>query len=108
MTCASIVRPFGGATSPLAEGEEYGSDGIVPGPRAWQRRGRQAAGLAPGALRAPRRGRRAPLGRWVLPEHRLPAEQERNLECESRRLVTPCHAVWERHGPRHGGYGPGA
>src|SRR5262245_56606675 len=84
------------------EGEEHGADGTVRRRRAWQWSGRQAAGLAPGALRAPRGDRGASVGRRVLPKHRLPAQQERDLERECRRLALPRRAVWARDGPRRG------
>ena len=68
------------------------------GPR--QRTGRQVAGLAHGAIGAADRRRGAPMDRRLLSQHRLPAQQERDLEREGRPSCAPRRAV--RHDDRPG------
>src|SRR5262249_47128955 len=79
---AGGLRCSGTGTGPAA------GRGLEPLPQPCRRTG--------GGVRAPRRGRRAPVDRWVLPEHQLPPQQERGLERESRRPAAPRSAVRDR------------
>ncbi len=72
-----------------------------------QRRGWQVPGLAPGQGRAAGRGGRAPLDRRLLPQHQLPAEQERDLERRDRPSRPARRSVRHRDRPGRGGHGPG-
>ena len=57
--------------------------------RPGQRRGRQAPRLDAGLAGEAGGGRRAAVRRRVLPEHRLPAEQERHPQRQGRPLLPP-------------------
>jgi pyruvate/2-oxoglutarate dehydrogenase complex dihydrolipoamide dehydrogenase (E3) component len=62
--------------------------------------GRQAPGLGAGAVRATDRGRGAAMDRGRLSQHRLPAYQERDLECEGRASRASRRAVRRDDRPR--------
>ena len=85
-------------------GTNVASRGIRRG-RPGQRGGRQAPGLDAGLAREAHGGHRAAVRRRVLPQHRLPAEQERHPRRQGRQLLPPRRRVRDRHRRLEGRHG---
>src|SRR6185503_13388286 len=75
------------------------------GPRQWI--WGQVAGVASGQLGAANRRRGAAMDRRLLSQHRVPAQQERDLECEGGTACASCCAVRHHDGLRGDRYGKG-
>ena len=69
--------------------------------------GRKFTRVAPGAIRATGGRRRTAVCRRFLPQHRLHAQQERNLERAHSLSCPACGAVRHNHRPGHDRHGEG-
>src|SRR5262249_49647647 len=69
----------------------------VSQPGDWQRRRGQAPRLDPGETGPEDRGRRTVDGRRLLPQRRLPAQQERHLQRQGRLARPPDHGPGGGH-----------